>query len=428
MAADYDAIVVGARCAGAPTAMLLARKGYRVLVVDRATFPSDTVSTHVIHAPGVAALQRWGLLDEVIATGCPPIETLLVRLRAVHDHRHARVPATASPTGVRAAADRARQDPRRRRRSRRRRGARAVHRRGGRRRGRHGRRHPRPRRGRHGGRRAGPGRDRRRRAQLPRRQGRPARSSTTRSRCSSGATTPTGATCPSTGSRSSSAPIGAGPPCPTNDGLTLLVVGWPYAESTRVQGRRRGQLPQDPRAGARSSPNACASATREERFIGAAVPNFFRKPYGPGWALVGDAGYNKDPITAQGISDAFRDAELCADRPRRGLRRPDARSTTRWPRYQRTRDDARAADLRVHDPAGHARTATRRDAAAARRRARQPGRRWTPSSASPPAPSPRSSSSTPPTSAASWPPVRRMTSWARRTYPARRFCTEATRP
>jgi flavin-dependent dehydrogenase len=48
---QYDAIVVGARCAGAPTAMLLARRGYRVLVVDRAKFPSDTLSTHVIHAP-----------------------------------------------------------------------------------------------------------------------------------------------------------------------------------------------------------------------------------------------------------------------------------------------------------------------------------------------------------------------------------------
>ena len=43
------------------------------------------------------------------------------------------------------------------------------------------------------------------------------------------------------------------------------------------------------------------------------MPNFFRKPYGPGWALVGDAGYNKDFITALGINDAFRDAELCAD-------------------------------------------------------------------------------------------------------------------
>src|SRR5437660_942979 len=71
----YDAIVVGARCAGSPTAMLLARKGYRVLVVDRATFPSDTVSTHVVHPPGVAALGRWGLMDRLTATGCPPIHT-----------------------------------------------------------------------------------------------------------------------------------------------------------------------------------------------------------------------------------------------------------------------------------------------------------------------------------------------------------------
>ena len=71
----YDVIVVGARCAGSPTAMLLARRGYRVLVVDRARFPSDTVSTHLVHPPGVAALRRWGLLDRVIATDCPPIHT-----------------------------------------------------------------------------------------------------------------------------------------------------------------------------------------------------------------------------------------------------------------------------------------------------------------------------------------------------------------
>ena len=76
MAQDgYDAIVVGARCAGSPTAMLLARTGYRVLVVDRATFPSDTLSTHILHPPGVAALERWGLLDRLVATGCPPIDT-----------------------------------------------------------------------------------------------------------------------------------------------------------------------------------------------------------------------------------------------------------------------------------------------------------------------------------------------------------------
>ncbi len=71
----YDAIVVGARCAGSPTAMLLARKGYQVLLLDKATFPSDTMSTHHVHPPGVAALKRWGLLKRLEATGCPPVET-----------------------------------------------------------------------------------------------------------------------------------------------------------------------------------------------------------------------------------------------------------------------------------------------------------------------------------------------------------------
>lgn len=71
----YDAIIVGARCAGSPTGMLLARKGYRVLVVDRAAFPSDTLSTHLVQPPGVEALSRWGLLDRLTATGCPAIDT-----------------------------------------------------------------------------------------------------------------------------------------------------------------------------------------------------------------------------------------------------------------------------------------------------------------------------------------------------------------
>ncbi len=83
MAITYDAIVVGARCAGSATAMLLARRGRRVLVVDKATFPSDTLSTHYIHQPGVAALHRWGLLPEVVASGCPPIRTQLTQLGPV---------------------------------------------------------------------------------------------------------------------------------------------------------------------------------------------------------------------------------------------------------------------------------------------------------------------------------------------------------
>jgi flavin-dependent dehydrogenase len=72
----YDAIVVGARCAGAPTAMLLARRGRRVLLVDRSTFPSDTVSGHAIQPAGVARLARWGLLDRLIATGVPAVRTM----------------------------------------------------------------------------------------------------------------------------------------------------------------------------------------------------------------------------------------------------------------------------------------------------------------------------------------------------------------
>jgi len=78
----FDAIVVGARCAGSPTAMLLARRGYRVLLVDRATFPSDTISTHWIWQYGMACLKRWGLLDRVLATNCPPFRTIGLDLGA----------------------------------------------------------------------------------------------------------------------------------------------------------------------------------------------------------------------------------------------------------------------------------------------------------------------------------------------------------
>src|SRR5438552_2616687 len=69
----YDVIVVGARCAGSPTAMLLTRKGYRVLVVDKATFPSDAPRCHYIQPPGVARLQHWGLLDTIKDSNCPSI-------------------------------------------------------------------------------------------------------------------------------------------------------------------------------------------------------------------------------------------------------------------------------------------------------------------------------------------------------------------
>lgn len=69
----YDLIIVGARVAGSSAAMLAARAGLRVLLLDRAGFPSDTLSTNYIHQPGCARLARWGLLDSVIASGCPAI-------------------------------------------------------------------------------------------------------------------------------------------------------------------------------------------------------------------------------------------------------------------------------------------------------------------------------------------------------------------
>lgn len=72
-AGRYDVIVVGARVAGAATAMLLARQGLRVLAVDRVSFPSDTVSSHQLQVPGAALLHRWGLLGKLTAAATPPV-------------------------------------------------------------------------------------------------------------------------------------------------------------------------------------------------------------------------------------------------------------------------------------------------------------------------------------------------------------------
>ncbi|MEU1041036.1 NAD(P)/FAD-dependent oxidoreductase [Streptomyces sp. NPDC005907] len=69
----YDVIVIGARCAGSPTAMLFARQGYRVLLLEKAQFPQDTLSSHYIHMQGMSLLNRWGLLDRLRDAGCRPI-------------------------------------------------------------------------------------------------------------------------------------------------------------------------------------------------------------------------------------------------------------------------------------------------------------------------------------------------------------------
>ena len=69
----HDVVVVGGRVAGSATAMLLAHLGHDVVIVDQACFPSDTVSTHSIARSGVVQLRRWGLVDEVLASGAPAI-------------------------------------------------------------------------------------------------------------------------------------------------------------------------------------------------------------------------------------------------------------------------------------------------------------------------------------------------------------------
>jgi 2-polyprenyl-6-methoxyphenol hydroxylase-like FAD-dependent oxidoreductase len=123
---------------------------------------------------------------------------------------------------------------------------------------------------------------------------------------------------------------------PTHDGLTMVIAGWPYAERTDfkkdIEGNTMKTIALAPAFAER-----LRGARREARFAGAAVPNYFRKPYGPGWALVGDAGYNRDFITGQGIMDAFLDAELCAaalDAAFSGARPFDAAMSD----YQRMRD------------------------------------------------------------------------------------------
>jgi 2-polyprenyl-6-methoxyphenol hydroxylase-like FAD-dependent oxidoreductase len=306
---EYDAIVVGARCAGAPTAMLLARKGYKVLVVDRARFPSDTISTHLVHPPGVAALKAWGLLDRLVASGCPGIGTY------AYDFGPIRI---AGAPGIDAAP--LAYSPRRTVLD-----ALLV--------------------------------DAAAEAGAEVRQGFTVTDLVTENGHVTGirghgkgeadVTVPGRVVVGADGHHSrvasmveaeqyhekppvqvsyytyvSGLPMDGRYECylrphrgfaawPTNDDLTVVIGGWPRSELVAnrkdIEGNFSATLALVPEFAARFH-----AATRETRFVGQSLPGFLRKPFGPGWALVGDAGYTKDFITAFGISDAFRDAELCA--------------------------------------------------------------------------------------------------------------------
>ena len=330
----YDAIIVGARCAGSPTAMLLARKGYRVLLVDRATFPSDTVSTHVIHPMGAAALARWGLRDRLAATGCPPIDTYAFDFgpftlsgspgtadapvaycarRTILDQLLVDAAAEAGAevregftveevmvengvvVGIKGHS-KGRDSLRER--------ARLVIGADG-------------------------------RHSLVAQAVEPEQYNERPPLLAAYYTYWSGL--PMDGRFETYIRAHRGfAAAPTHDGLTLTVGGWPYAEfeanKKDIDGHFLKMLDLAPEFAARIS-----QAKRVAPFAGAVVANFFRKPYGPGWALVGDAGYNKDPITAQGITDAFRDAGLCATAADQAF--AGARSfNDAMDEYQRSRD------------------------------------------------------------------------------------------
>ena len=307
----YDAIVVGARCAGSPTAMLLARRGYQVLLVDRATFPSDTMSTHFIHPPGIAQLKRWGLLDRVAASNCPPFLTMSLDFGSFV--------LTGSPPPTDGVAEH--YCPRRTVLDEILVGA-AVE--------------------------AGAELREGFSVQEILMEGERVRG--IRGRSIDGATVKEEARIVvgadgmrSLVARAVEAPeynakptlacayytYWSGVPVkeaeiyprdrwmiiafPTNDDLVCTFMEWPREEfhsvRTDIEGNFLKKLDSAPGLAER-----IRSGKREANFVGTGVlPNFFRKPYGTGWALVGDAGYHKDPYMALGITDAFRDAELLAD-------------------------------------------------------------------------------------------------------------------
>ena len=306
----YDEIVVGARCAGSATAMLLARKGHKVLLVDKASFPSDTMSTHFIWQPGVANLKKWGLLDAVRDSNCPPVTRMKfdVGPLALFGSPPAADGTTEALAPRRQVLDKILVDA-----------AEAA------------------------------GAEVREGFSVNEVVIDDGRVTGVKGSGSSGAVEESARMVigadgkHSTVAKAVRAPVYNERPIlmfayfsywsgvnleelelysrdqcaalafPTNDGLVGVIAAGAIAGfsefRTDIEGNFFKTLDQAPDLASR-----VREGKREERFQGTAdLSNFFRKPFGPGWALVGDAGYNKDPTTAQGISDAFRDAELLSE-------------------------------------------------------------------------------------------------------------------
>jgi flavin-dependent dehydrogenase len=313
----YDAIIVGARCAGSPVALLLARQGYKVLLVDRSKFPSDMAfSNHFMHQAGAACLKRWGLLSRLEATGCPPIthnyfdygafsltgpvpaadgvNTAFAPRRIVLDPllTEAAVEAGAELRDRFSVQDLIWEKDQ----------VVGI-------------------RGQHNG-----------------------VAVTEKARIVVGADGMF-----SVVARAVQAPeYKTSPPLEgswyaywsgvpmkgwhlwlrpgrvifaynTNNGLTLIGVAFAAKDLPAVRTNIESNYSQVIREHAPELAERMDQGRRGSRFTGGAIPYHVRRPYGPGWALVGDAGYQKDPCTASGITDAFRSAEWLAQAIDEGL-------------------------------------------------------------------------------------------------------------
>ncbi|MFP4634478.1 MAG: NAD(P)/FAD-dependent oxidoreductase [Nitriliruptoraceae bacterium] len=329
----YEVLIVGARVAGAATALLLARAGHRVLVVDRARRGSDTLSTHALMRPAVHQLRRWGLLDRLVEQGTPPQQRVVFHYGddqvpvEVAEPLYAPRRTVLDPLLVAAAEE-----------------AGAEFRFGV---------------SVEGVLRDGDGQvagvrlrdERRRQVDLPARvtvgaDGRRSRVArevdapvTHRGTTASAFLLGYWSGVEAVGYEWCYRPGSAAGVIPTNDGQVCVFAGVPSGqlvdalEDGAEVGMQRILMATTPAvaeriaAGQRQGPVRCYPG----------MAGWLRRPWGPGWALVGDAGYFKDPLTAHGMTDALRDAELVALAVHRTLEDPGAEAEA-GADYQAVRD------------------------------------------------------------------------------------------
>jgi flavin-dependent dehydrogenase len=319
----HDVVVVGARAAGAATALLLARQGHDVVLIDRDVFPSDTLSTHQLARGGVVQLDRWGLLDAVLDSGAPAIrqvtftaegesitrpvkdsagvDLLIAPRRYILDTIVADAAADAgAELRLGTTVDGVHLD----------RSGRAT--------------------GVYGHDKTGAPVDLAARFVvgadgLGSRMARDLGAEMIDDRGAWGAAQYAYFDgLPWNGIELIVADRALAGVFPTHHGQACIWICGPIADAHGV--RRTAESREEAFAGylRRTAPEL-ADRLREGRRTSPVAgmlraPNHIRQAHGPGWALVGDAGYHRDPVTGHGLSDAYRDAELLATALHRALR------------------------------------------------------------------------------------------------------------